>query len=120
MTGGRRYAWGHAYRAGSLICARVHITFPCDNHLGPAHCDRRTVIARFVDRLHPTLRAELDELARCHGASARRAVEPIEPIVLLVGDPRHGQERIVGRLLPPHERRDDLHEIEFRLRELTP
>jgi hypothetical protein len=120
MTARQHYAWGHAYRAGSLVCARVHITFHRNDQLGPAHCDRRTVIARFEDRLHPMLRAELDELARCHAASARRAAERLEPIVLLVGDPRHGQERIVGRLLLPRERRDDLHEIEFRLHELTP
>jgi hypothetical protein len=37
-----------------------------------------------------------------------------------VGDPRNGQQRIVGRLLPPQQRRNDLHEIEFRLRELPP
>lgn len=120
MTAGQRHAWGHAYRAGSLICTRVHITFPCDDHPGPTHCNRRTVIARFEDRLHPTLHAELDELARSHAASARRAAKRIEPIVLLIGDPRHGQERIIGRLQPPREHRGGLREIEFRLHELTP
>jgi hypothetical protein len=73
MTDGQRHAWGHAYRAGSLICARVHITLPCDNHPGPAHRNRRTITARFEDRMHPTLRTELTELARSHGASAESA-----------------------------------------------
>jgi hypothetical protein len=50
----------------------------------------------------------------------RVTAERIEPIVLLVGDPRHGRERIVGRLVPPQVHRADLREVEFGLRELTP
>ena len=120
MTGGQRYAWGCAYRDGSLICGRVHLTLDRDDRHGRAPSERRTVIARFEDRVHPTLRAELDELARCQGAAARRVAESIEPIVLLLGDPRHGQQRIVARLLPPRQRRNDPREVEYRLRELPP
>jgi hypothetical protein len=116
----RRYAWGQAYRDGSLICGRVHVTFGRDDRLGLAPRERRNVVARFDDRLHPTLRSELTELARRRAAAARRAAERIEPIVILVGDPRHGRERIVGRLVPPQVRRGDLRDVEFGLRELAP
>ncbi|MGH2944152.1 MAG: hypothetical protein ACRDLN_15405 [Solirubrobacteraceae bacterium] len=116
----QRFAWGQAYRDGSLICGRVRVTFGRDDRLGLAPRERRNVVARFEDHLHPELRSELIELARRRGAAARRAAERIEPIVLLVGDPRHGRERIVGRLLPPQVRRGDLRDVEFGLRELAP
>ncbi|MGH2942516.1 MAG: hypothetical protein ACRDLN_07065 [Solirubrobacteraceae bacterium] len=96
----------------------MHVTFRRDDRLGLAPRERRTVVARFEDRLHPTLRSELSELARRRGAAARRAAERIEPIVLMVGDPRHSRERIVGRLAPPQIRRGDLSQIAFDLREL--
>jgi len=54
----QRDAWGQAYRDGSLICGRVHVTFGGDERLGLAPRERRTVIARFEDRLHPALRSE--------------------------------------------------------------
>jgi len=111
---------GQAYRDGSLICGRVQVTFGRDDRLGLTPRERRYVVARFEDRLHPTLRSELAELACRRGAAARRAAECMEPIVLVVGDPRHGRERIVGRIVPPQIRRGDLYEIEFELREPTP
>jgi hypothetical protein len=116
----RRYAWGRAYREGSLVCGRVHVTFDRDDRLGLAPRERRYVVARFLDRLHPTLRSELAEMTRRRGAAARRAADRIEPIVIVVDDPRHGRERIVGRILPPELRRGDLREVEFGLRELAP
>jgi hypothetical protein len=116
----RRYAWGQAYRGGSLICGRVRVTFGRDDRLGLAPRERRNVVARFEDCLHPALRLELIELARRRGAAARRAAERIEPIVILVGDPRYDRERIVGRLVPPQVRRGDLRDVEFGLRELAP
>jgi hypothetical protein len=116
----RRHVWGQAYRDGSLICGRVQVTFGPDDRLGLAPRERRNVVARFEDRLHPVLRSELIELARRRGAAARRAAERIEPIVLLVGGPRQDRERIVGRLVPPQVRRSDLRDVEFGLRELAP
>ena len=113
-----RHEWGQAYRDGSLVCGRVHVTFGRDDRLGLAPRERRTIVARFEDRLHPALRSELAELARRRGAAARRAAERIEPIVLMVGDPRHGRERIVGRLVPPQGCRGDVSQIAFGLREL--
>jgi len=67
---------------------------------------------------HPARRPRL--LARCHGTTARRVAERINPILLLLGDLRHGRGRILGRLLPPTTHTDDLHDVEYRLRELTP
>ncbi|MGH2941446.1 MAG: hypothetical protein ACRDLN_01535 [Solirubrobacteraceae bacterium] len=115
---GQRHEWGQAYRDGSLVCRRVRVTFGRDDRLGLAPRERRTVIARFEDRMHPLLRAELAELARRRGAAARRAAERMEPIVLMVGDPRDGRERIIGRIVPSPTRRGDLREVEFGLREL--
>jgi len=97
----------------------VHVTFGRDDRLGLAPHERRTLIARFEDRLHPTLRSELSELARRRGAAARRAAERMEPIVIVVGDPRYGRERILGRIVPPQIRRGDLRDVEFVLRELA-
>jgi hypothetical protein len=112
-----RHAWGRAYRDGSLVCTRVHVTFRSDDRLGLAPRERRDVAARFEDRVHPALRAELAELARRRGAAARRAAERIEPIVVVIDDPRHGRERIVGELQPPQVRLGDLDDLEFGLRE---
>jgi hypothetical protein len=113
----QRDAWGRAYRDGSLVCGRVHVSFALDDRLGLAPRERRYVVARFQDRLHPTLRSELAELARRRGAAARRAAERMQPIVLVIDDPRHGRDRIVGRIEPPQTRRGDLRDVEFRLRE---
>jgi hypothetical protein len=116
----RRYAWARAYRDGSLVCGRVHVTFDRDDRLGLAPHERRYVVARFLDGLHPTLRSELAELARRRGAAARRAAERIEPIVIVVDDPGHDRERIVGRIVPPQVRHGDLRDVEFGLREVAP
>jgi hypothetical protein len=51
--------------------------------------------------------------------TARRTAERIEPIVLLLGDPHYGRERIVGRLAPPQVRRGDRGDVEFAVRELA-
>ncbi|MGH2943680.1 MAG: hypothetical protein ACRDLN_13000 [Solirubrobacteraceae bacterium] len=118
MAHGTRYAWGQVYRDGSLICDRARVTLPCDDQPGAAPRRRRTVIARFDGRLHPALRAELTELTQARGTAARRLAERIEPIVLLLGDPHHERQRIVGQILPPQVHGNDLREIEFRVREL--
>lgn len=120
MVFDQRYAWGRAYRDGSLVCGRVHVTFGRDDRLGLAPGERRYVIARFLDRLHPTLHSELVELARRRGAAARRAADRMDPVVLVVDDPQHGRDRIIGRLQPPHVRGGDLRDVEFGLREAPP
>ena len=118
-TSTQRREWGQAYRDGSLVCERVHVTFGDDDRLGLAPRERRTIIARFEDRLQPELRDELTELARRRGAAARRAAERMAPIVLMVGDPHDGRERIVGRIVPPQTRHGDLRDVEFAVRELA-
>jgi hypothetical protein len=120
MTDGERHVWGQAYRDGSLICDRARVTLDRNDQPRAAPRQRRTVIARFDGRLHPTLRAELTMLAHRQGATARRAAERIKPIVLLLGDPHHGRQRIVGQLLAPQTHHNDLREVEFRVRELHP
>ena len=115
----RRQAVGRAYRDGSLVCTRVHVTFRRDDRLGLTPHERRHIAARFLDRLHPDLRAELAELTRRRGSAARRAAERIAPIVVVIDDPCLGRERIVGRLEPPQVRRcfGHLGDVEFGLRE---
>jgi hypothetical protein len=117
VVGEQRYAWGRAYREGSLVCGRVHVRIGGRDSLGIAHHGRRYVAARFLDRVHPDLRAELTELAHRRGADARRAAERMPPIVVVIDDPCRGRERIVGRIEPPQVPRGFLGEVEFRLRE---
>lgn len=128
-TGGRlrdvvfeqRYAWGRAYRDGRLVCARVHVTIGRDDvRLGLAPHERRYVTARFRERLDRDLHAELLQLVRCRGAAARRVADRMEPVVIVVDDPRHGRQRMIGRLEPPHVRGGDLWDIEFAVREQAP
>jgi hypothetical protein len=115
----QRDALGRAYRNGTLVCGRLHVTFRRDDRLGLAPHERRYVAARFLDRVHPDLRDELAELARRRGAAARRAAERIEPIVVVIDDPCRGRERIVGRIEPPQVRLffGCLSYVEFGLRE---
>ncbi|MGI9100139.1 MAG: hypothetical protein ACR2H2_16880 [Solirubrobacteraceae bacterium] len=115
----QRYSWGRAYRDGQLVCARVHLTIGRDGRLGLARHERRYLAARFVERLHPTLRAELTELARRRGAAARRAAERMDPIEVIFDDGRLGSQRIIGWVQPPQLRYGELREIEFGLREPT-
>jgi hypothetical protein len=117
----RAYAWGRAHRGEMLLCARVQVTIGHDGHrLGLAPRERRYVTARFADGLDPTLCAELAELLRRRGMAARRVAETLDPIELVIDDQRHGRQRIIGRLEPPHLRCSELREIEFAIRELTP
>ncbi|HEV3484222.1 MAG TPA: hypothetical protein VG106_02365 [Vicinamibacterales bacterium] len=122
MVDKRYTAVERAYRDGSLVCGRIHVTFGHDDRLGLAPHERRYVAARFLDGVHPDLRAELAELARRRGAAARRAADRIEPIVVVIDDPYLGRERIVGRIEPPQVRLcvGALGDIEFGLRAPSP
>jgi hypothetical protein len=112
------YSWGRAYRDGALVCGRVHVTIGRDDdRLGLTHRERRYVLARFSERLDSTLHRELRELAERRGHAARRVAERMEPIQIVVDDPRRGRVRITGRIEPPQMRCGDLREIEFGLRE---
>jgi hypothetical protein len=114
------YAWGRAYRDGTLVCTRVHVTIGRDDRrVGLAQHERRYVLARFSERLDAKLHDELRELARRRGQAARRLADRMEPIQIVVDDPRRGRVRIVGRIEPPQARCGDLREIEFGLRELV-
>jgi hypothetical protein len=100
-----------------LICGRVELTVTADIRLGLTARERRCVVARFVERLHPVLRSELGELVRRRGAAGRRAAERMPPLELVFDDPRRGRQRIVGWVQPPQVRRGELYEITFDLRE---
>jgi hypothetical protein len=118
VAGERDYVSGRAYRGERLVCARVQLTIGRDPRLGLASHERRYVLARFCGQLDPGLRAELSELVRRRGAAARRVAELLEPIEIVVDDPRHRRRRLIARLEPPQLRRGgDLRTIEFGLRE---
>jgi hypothetical protein len=116
----RRYSWARAYRDGRLVASRVRLTVDHEVRVGlaPRERRRRSLRAAFTERVDPALRAELTAVARRRGAAARRAADRMQPIEVIVDDPHHGRQRIVGRVLPPQQRRGDLDEIEFSLREL--
>jgi len=113
---GRRYRQARAYRDGKLICGRVELVIRPDTRIGLAPRERRQLIARFVDRLAPAFRCELEQLVRRRGAAATRIGDRIETIELIFDDPRDS-ELLVGRLEPPQSRRWKLSENEFVIRE---
>jgi hypothetical protein len=107
---------GRAYRAGRLVCACVHVTVRVDGRLGLAPRERRLVRVRFHEPLDDDLRSELTQLARRRGAAARRAVERVDQIEVVVDDPHGERQYIVGRLEPPQVRHGLLGDIDFELR----
>jgi hypothetical protein len=117
----QRYGWARAYRDGRLVAGRVRLTVDHDVRVGlaPRERRRRSLRAAFVERVDPALRAELVAVARHRGAAARRAADRMQPIVVVIEDPRHGRQRIVGRVQPPQVRHGDLCDIEFDVHELT-
>jgi hypothetical protein len=118
----QRYAWGRAYRNGTLVCGRVNVTVDHDVRVGlaPRERRRRSIRAAFTERVDPTLRAELAAVARHRGAAARRAADRMEPIEVVLDDPHRGRQRIIGRVQPPQQHHDDLDALEFGLREEPP
>ena len=117
VAGERRHVPGRAYRGERLVCARVLLTIGRDDRLGFSSHERRYLLARFCGQLDPGLRAELTELVRRRGAAARRVAEKLEPIEIVVDDPRDGRVRLVAGLQPPQLRGGDLRAIEFGLQE---
>jgi hypothetical protein len=107
---------GRAYRAGRLICGCVHVTVSLDGRLGLAARERRSVRVRFHEPLDDELRSELTQLVRRRGAAARRAVQRVDPIEVVVDDPHGERQRIIGHLQPPQTRHGQLRDIDFELR----
>jgi hypothetical protein len=105
---------GRAYRAGRLICGCVHVAVSHDDRLGLA--PRERCLVRFHEPLDDDLRSELTQLVRRRGAAARRAVERVDPIEVVVDDPHGERRRIVGHLQPPQMRHGQLRDIDFELR----
>ncbi|MGH2941282.1 MAG: hypothetical protein ACRDLN_00695 [Solirubrobacteraceae bacterium] len=111
---------GRAYRAGRLICGWVQVTIRDDGRLGLTREERRVVGVRFHEPLDDGLRSELREMVRRRGPAARRAAERIDPIEVVVDDPRGERRRIVGAVQPPQVHHGALRDIEFALRRLEP
>jgi hypothetical protein len=112
----RRCRLGRAYRAGRLVCGCVQVTVSLDGRLGLAPHERRLVRVRFHEPLDDDLRTELTQLVRRRGAAARRAVERVDPIEVVVDDPHGECQRIVGHLQPPQMRHGQLRASEFELK----
>jgi hypothetical protein len=91
----------------------VHVAIAFDDRLGLTRRERRSVRVRFCEPVDDALRTELTELARRRGTAAERAAECIDPIELVIDNPRRERERIMGPLGPPHRRHGRLRDIEF-------
>jgi hypothetical protein len=116
----RHSGWGRAYRDGTLVCARVHVTIGHDERLGLTRRERRDVRARFQERIDGSLRSELIALLRRRGAAARRIADTLDTIELVLDDVDGAPHRIVGQLQPPQARHGRLRDIEFGLHEQEP
>jgi hypothetical protein len=116
-TAERRYRGARAYRDGERICGRADLTISLDARHGVAPRERRRLVVRFVERLDPAFRSELEQLVRRHGAGAARIGDRIESIEPVFDDPQRDSPRLVGRLEPPQWRRWELSENEFVIRE---
>jgi hypothetical protein len=110
---------GRAYRAGRLVCGCVHVTISLDERLGLTEHERRVVRVRFHEPVADDLRNELHQLVRRRGSASDRAAERIDPIELVIDNPRGERERVIGRLRPPQRRHGRLREIEFGFAHLT-
>jgi hypothetical protein len=66
--------------------------------------------------LDDDLRAELTALVRRRGAAARRAVERVDPIEIVVDDHHSERQRMIGYLQPPQVRHGRMRDIEFELK----
>ncbi len=113
-----RYRWARAYRNGELVCGRVELRVWDSGRLGLTAPERREVAVRFLERLAPGFRRELDTLMRRRGDVARRSAERMEAIELVADHTGTGDMRIVGHVQPPQRRHGEMYEIEFGLREL--
>jgi hypothetical protein len=113
-----RYRWARAYRHGELVCGRVELRVSDSGRVGLTARERREVAVRFLERIAPELRRELDGLVRRRGDVARRAAERMQAIELVADDLQRGDVRIVGHVQPPQRRHGELYEIEFGVREV--
>jgi hypothetical protein len=113
----RHYHGARAYRDGELICGHVDLTIALDARLGLAPRERRQLVARFVERLAPAFRHELEQLVRRRGAGAKRIGDRLASIELVFDAPQRHSQRLIGRVEPPQARRWELSENEFVIRE---
>jgi hypothetical protein len=113
-----RYRWARAYRNGELVCGRVDLRVSDSGRLGLTARERREIGVRFLERIAPGFKRELDALLRRRGDVARRIAERMEAIELVADHLEMGDLRIVGQIQPPQRRHGEMYEIEFGVREL--
>jgi len=97
----------------------VHVAISLDERLGLTERERRLVRVRFHEPVDDDLRIDLAELAGRRGLASDRVAERVDPIEVVIDDPRGGQERMIGGLRPPQRRHGPLRDLMFGLRELT-
>jgi hypothetical protein len=115
-----RVVHGRAERDGTVVCDRVLVTVTVfEDGVGPTPRERRRATVRFLHDIEPAFRRQLIEILHRRGARSRRAAEALDPIELVLVDPRHGRQCMVGRLEPPQVRHGELREIEFAVRGLV-
>jgi hypothetical protein len=73
-----------------------------------------------VSQAHPSVipchRTDLTQLLRRRGAAARRAVDRLAPLEVVIDDPDGTHEHIAGHLQPPQIRHGRLRDIESELK----
>ena len=111
------YRWARAYRDGALVCGRVDLRVWDSGRIGLTAHERREIGVRFLERIAPGFRRELDGLLRRRGSVARRIAERMEAIELVADHLEMGDLHIVGQVQPPQRRHGEMCEIEFGLRE---
>lgn len=111
-----------AFRGDRLLCGRVVISVRFHDHdrrLGLTRRERRILRARFDGELAPELRGALAIVAGCRGAAAQRAAERIEPLTLVMEDPREGRIAVKAGVMPPDlPARGAVRDLAFGLHEI--
>ncbi|MGI9099545.1 MAG: hypothetical protein ACR2H2_13830 [Solirubrobacteraceae bacterium] len=111
-----RYQRARAFRHGELVCGRVDLRVRDSGQIGLTAHERREIVVRFLGRIAPELRRELDELVQRRGSFARRAADRMQAIELVADDPQAGHVLIVGHVQPPQHRHCEICETEFGVR----
>jgi hypothetical protein len=111
-----RYQRARAFRHGELVCGRVDLRVRDSGQVGLTAHERREIVVRFLERIAPEFRRELDQLVQRRGSFARRAAERMQPIELVADDPQIGCVLIVGHVQPPQHRHCEIRRTEFGVR----
>lgn len=113
------YHCARVYQGGEIVAPRARVTIGRDmRRLGLTASERAFVALTFTEGCTGRLHRQLRKLVDRRGAAAARIAESLDPIVVVVSDPHHGELTVEGRLQPPEIRVEyDLHDVEFKVRE---